>query len=153
MFWHRVKEYHSRDKAQQQSGKLVLVLITGHGPYCRMCSSCLESEDWVKYHPERSIPWYSWNTALLLKWEGCICMGVVSWPFSSLSDATVTYPTCSAFAVSIGGGYLTSLANMNNCHCCVVGFRLFVSNESPTLSDELKLPTAYSALQLCYLKV
>lgn len=41
--------------------------------------------------------------------------GVVFWPVSSLSNATVTlYPTHSAFTASIGGGYLTSLAYVNN---------------------------------------
>lgn len=64
--------------------------------------------------------------------------GCVLANFQPLSCYCHSYPTCSAFALSIEGDYLTSLADMNNCHCCVVGFRLFVSNESPTLSDELK---------------
>lgn len=42
------------------------------------------------------------------------------------SNATVTLIPRSTFTVSIGGGYLTFLADINNCHRCVVGFTLFV---------------------------
>lgn len=54
--------------------------------YCGV-RSWLRSEDGVKYHPERSVPWCSWNTELLLKYEG---VWELSWPISSLSNATVT---------------------------------------------------------------
>lgn len=101
--------------------------------------SWLGSEDWVKYHRERSVPWCSWNTQLLLLKYGVVGgRSCVLASFQPLWCYCHSYPTRSAFAVSIGGGYLTSLADMNNCHCCVVGFTLFVSNENPTLSDQLK---------------
>lgn len=32
------------------------------------------------------------------------------------------------------GGYLSFLPDTHNCHGCVVGFRLFVCNESPSLA-------------------
>lgn len=41
--------------------------------YCRV-RSWLGSEDWVKYHPERSVPWCFWNTELLLKYEEGVCV-------------------------------------------------------------------------------